>query len=221
MISVDVVRVFTGPDGKGGNLLGVVMDGPSVPDAARQAAAARLKFSETVFVDDPAKGRVAIFTPVTELDFAGHPLVGVADLLAARGYPVDALHPPAGEVPTWAEDGARWIRGRAEWAPPMDIRQLSSPSEVDAQTGFDSGFVVTWAWVDESIGIVRSRVFPVSLGIREDEATGAAAVRLVSELGRPVRIVQGCCSVLRARLGPNGTAEVGGTVSYVERRELD
>ena len=38
----------------------------------RQAVAADLGLSETVFVDDAERGEVRIFTPAVELDFAGH-----------------------------------------------------------------------------------------------------------------------------------------------------
>ena len=47
-------------------------------------------------------------------------------------------------------------------------------------------------------------------GIAEDEATGAAAVRLVSQLGRPLVIRQGTGSLLRARPGPGGGARLRG-----------
>ena len=75
------------------------------------------------------------------------------------------------------------------------------------------GFVDCWAWEDEAAGRVRARVFAPAFGIAEDEATGAAAVRLVSRLGRPITIRQGAGSMLRARPGPDGTAEVGGGVT--------
>ena len=81
--TLHTLRVFLGPDGGGGNPLEVVLDGVAVPPARRQAVAADLGFSETVFVDDPATGALQIFTPTVELPLAGHPLVGTAWLLAA------------------------------------------------------------------------------------------------------------------------------------------
>jgi predicted PhzF superfamily epimerase YddE/YHI9 len=193
----------------------VFLDGAGVPEGRRQAVAADLGFSETVFVDDPAAGRVRIFTPAAELPFAGHPLVGTSWLLARERTAVPVLRPPAGEVPTFLDgDGVTWIRGRAEWAPEMDFRQLDDPGQVDALDGAPDGlgFVDCWAWEDEAAGRVRARVFAPRYGIAEDEATGAAAVRLVSQLGRPLVIRQGAGSLLRARPGPGGTAEVGGEV---------
>ncbi|MEW5535405.1 PhzF family phenazine biosynthesis protein, partial [Streptomyces virginiae] len=57
MNDLDVLRVFCAGDGRYGNLLGVVRDGRTCPDgASRQALAAELGYSETVFVDDPERG---------------------------------------------------------------------------------------------------------------------------------------------------------------------
>jgi predicted PhzF superfamily epimerase YddE/YHI9 len=216
MAELHVLRVFVAPEGTGGNPLGVFLDGPAVPEGRRQEVAADLGFSETVFVDDPAAGAVRIFTPAAELPFAGHPLVGTSWLLARERTAVAVLRPPAGEVPTFTDDdGVTWIRGRAEWAPRMSFRQLDDPRQVDALEGAPDGlgFVDCWAWEDEAAGRVRARVFAPAFGIAEDEATGAAAVRLVSRLGRPVTIRQGAGSLLLARPGPDGTAEVGGQVA--------
>ena len=216
MAELHVLRVFVAPEGTGGNPLGVFLDGPAVPEGRRQEVAADLGFSETVFVDDPAAGAVRIFTPAAELPFAGHPLVGTSWLLARERTTVAMLRPPAGVVPTFTDgDGMTWIRGRAEWAPQMSFRQLADPGQVDALDGAPDGlgFADCWAWEDEAAGQVRARVFAPAFGIAEDEATGAAAVRLVSRLGRPVTIRQGTGSLLRARPGPDGTAEVGGEVA--------
>jgi predicted PhzF superfamily epimerase YddE/YHI9 len=222
MAELHVLRVFVAPEGTGGNPLGVFLNGPAVPTGRRQAVAADLGFSETVFVDDPAAGGVRIFTPAAELPFAGHPLVGTSWLLARERTAVPVLRPPAGEVPTFLDgDGVTWIRGRAEWAPEMDFRQLGDPGQVGALTGAPDGlgFVDCWAWEDEAAGRVRARVFAPRYGIAEDEATGAAAVRLVSQLGRPLVIRQGTGSLLRARPGPGGTAEVGGEVVLDQVRD--
>ncbi|MET0834529.1 MAG: PhzF family phenazine biosynthesis protein [Actinomycetota bacterium] len=222
MAELHVLRVFVAPEGTGGNPLGVFLDGAAVPEGRRQAIATDLGFSETVFVDDSSAGAVRIFTPAAELPFAGHPLVGTSWLLARERTAVAVLRPPAGEVPTFLDtDGVTWIRGRAEWAPEMSLRQLAGPEQVDALDGGPDGldFADCWAWEDEAAGLVRSRVFAPRYGIAEDEATGAAAVRLVSQLGRPVTIRQGAGSLLRARPGPDGTAEVGGEVVLDEARD--
>ena len=215
-----VLRVFTGTDGAGGNPLGVFVDGAAVPEGQRQAVAADLGFSETVFVDDASSGAVRIFTPWLELAFAGHPLVGTAWLLAREGWGGDTLRPPAGNVPTWVEDSTRWIRGRAEWAPPMQLVAMDTPAQVEALPGppGEVGFAYCWAWMDEAAGVVRARAFAPEAGIDEDEATGAAAVRLTTALDRPLTIRQGRASEILSRPGPAGTAEVGGRVVLDARR---
>jgi PhzF family phenazine biosynthesis protein len=58
-----LVRVFCGEDGSGGNPLAVFLEGAQVPEDDRQAVAAELGLSETVFVDDAARGEIRIFTP--------------------------------------------------------------------------------------------------------------------------------------------------------------
>jgi predicted PhzF superfamily epimerase YddE/YHI9 len=222
MTELRVLRVFTGTDGRGGNPLGVILDGPAVPADRRQGVAAALGFSETVFVDDAATGRIAIFTPGAELAFAGHPTVGTGRLLRRLGAGGDVLRPPAGEVPTWDEDGRSWIRARPAWIHPMDRAQLADAAAVEALDGpqAGSGSYYAWAWIDEPAGVLRSRYFVPSLGIGEDEATGAAAVMMGGLLGRPLEIRQGVGSVLHVRPGPDGTVEVGGVVDEVEIREI-
>lgn len=210
-----MMRVFCAPGGAHGNRLAVFTDGGAVAPERRLEAAARIGFSETVFVDDPTEGTVRIFTPGTELPFAGHPLVGAAWLLAREGPPPPVLRPPAGEVPIRVEGDRAWAAGRPEWAPDFAFEQLGSPAEVEALEGAPGGhdLIGAWAWEDEAAGRVRERVFPSRLGIAEDEATGAAAVRLCAALGRPLTIRQGRGSVIEARPAQGGMVEVGGRVA--------
>jgi len=73
----------------GGNQLAVFPDARGLSDRAMQAMARELNFSESTFLFPPADAahtrRVRIFTPRSELPFAGHPTVGTAAVLAARG----------------------------------------------------------------------------------------------------------------------------------------
>ena len=66
---------------------------------------------------------------------------------------------------------------------------------------------------------VRSRVFPVQLGIPEDEATGSAAVRLGALLGREFKIHQGQGSEIAVRPVGDGSIEIGGRVVLDEVRD--
>jgi predicted PhzF superfamily epimerase YddE/YHI9 len=221
MPRVHLLRVFCDESGQGGNPLAVFLDGSDIAASSRQAVAADLGLSETVFVDDPARGEIRIFTPAVEMEFAGHPTVGTAWLLAEERSPVEALWPPAGEVAVRYKAGMAFVAGRPEWAPPFELVELGSPAEVDELAGPPDGhdLIGAWAWVDEEAGIVRSRVFPVRLGIPEDEATGAAAVRLGARVGRAIEIRQGRGSRILARPRGDGYVEVGGRSVLDEVRE--
>lgn len=216
-----VLRVFVNEDGEWGNPLGVFLQGAEVPEAERTRVAAELGFSETVFVDDAAGGRIRIHTPGLELPFAGHPSVGTAWLLAREGLRLEALQPPAGRVGVRVEADAAYVTAQAEWSPRFEYVQLEAPAQVRALDGSPSGpgNAYAWAWIDEAAGTVRARSFVPEAGIAEDEATGSAALALCARLSRPIVVHQGRGSVIRARPLPDGTVEVGGRVALDEVRE--
>jgi trans-2,3-dihydro-3-hydroxyanthranilate isomerase len=73
----------------GGNQLAVVPDARGLTTEQMAAITREFNFSETVFVLPPVDPshtkRVRIFTPGSELPFAGHPTVGAAFVLAKTG----------------------------------------------------------------------------------------------------------------------------------------
>jgi trans-2,3-dihydro-3-hydroxyanthranilate isomerase len=84
-LTYHVLDVFT--DTRfGGNPLAVVLDADGLDPQRMQTVAREFNLSETVFVLTPQNAthtaRVRIFTPASELPFAGHPTVGAAALLA-------------------------------------------------------------------------------------------------------------------------------------------
>jgi predicted PhzF superfamily epimerase YddE/YHI9 len=221
-VTVTVLRVFTDFSGNFGNPLGVV-DASLVEPSERQQIATELGYSETIFVDIPTSGTYTttahIFTPVSQLPFAGHPTVGAAWWLKDRGTPVNTLQVPAGMVQIGHEshpDGDfTVITARAEWAPDFSIYDLDSIDEVLAADPNDYGDDVEhylWAWIDEAEGTIRSRLFAGHLGIPEDEATGAGAVRITEYLSRDLFITQGKGSLLRTHWHPDGWVDVAGRV---------
>lgn len=220
MSRLHLLRVFCGDDRSGGNPLAVFLDGFQVAEDERQAIAADLGLSETVFVDDTARGELRIFTPTVELGFAGHPTVGTAWLLAHERKPVATLRPPAGELAVRYEEERAFVTARPDWAPFFEHEQLGSAEEVEALDGAPGGHdaIEAWAWIDEPVGAVRARVFCERYGIAEDEATGAAAVLLCAQLGRPLDIRQGRGSRILAQ--PAGDRiEIGGRVALDEVRD--
>jgi predicted PhzF superfamily epimerase YddE/YHI9 len=218
--TLHALRVFVNEDNEWGNPLGVFLDGGKVAEGERQAIAAALGFSETVFLDDRAAGSLRIHTPAVELPFAGHPLVGTAWLLAREGTPLDKLNPPAGEVVTRSAEGTTRIAAPAAWAPSFEYRQLGSPADVRALSASAFGIdTYAWSWIDEGAGKIRARSFVPEAGIAEDEATGSAALALSAQLDRAVTIHQGHGSVLVGHPLDNGRVEIGGRVVLDEVRE--
>jgi trans-2,3-dihydro-3-hydroxyanthranilate isomerase len=198
-MQVEVVRVFTrGPDG--GNHLGIVDQ--LLGDGDMQAIAAEVGFSETIFFD-PAESEpaVRIFTPTSELPFAGHPLVGLtwwlgrtgrpttlvtgvgpvsvrsfgdrAEVDAALGQPVsEGAEPPSG-LPPGADCAV------VSMPLPYVVCDLGDPEAVSAvQPG--AGWAHVYVHAMQPDGIVRARFLSSGLGIPEDPATGSAAVALAA-----------------------------------------
>jgi predicted PhzF superfamily epimerase YddE/YHI9 len=223
MAKLHVLRVFTAADGEWGNPLGVFIDGDEVAEERRQAVAAELGFSETVFVEDPERGEMRIFTPGLELPFAGHPTVGTAWLLARERRPVPMLRPPAGEVAVRVDGDLTYIAAQAEWSPPWELIELADAAAVERHAGPppENPLTCYWAWQDEAAGVIRSRCFSLEDGIGEDEATGSAAVMMAAALDRPLTINQGRGSLLHATPLGEGRAEVGGRVYLDELRQFD
>lgn len=230
-LDVTVLRVFTNADGDFGNPLGVV-DASLVEPVDRQRIAAELGYSETIFVNLPESGTntatAHIFTPTVELPFAGHPTVGASWWLKERGTPVNTLQVPAGVVQVAYEqqpDGDfTVISARADWAPDFAIRDLDSIEAVLNADPDDYGDDVqhfAWAWIDQSQGSIRARVFASNLGVPEDEATGAAAVRITEYLSRDVSIMQGRGSEIRTTWSADGWVKVAGRVVHDGIRQLD
>ena len=152
------VDVFPG-SALGGNPVAVVLDAEEVRDDAMQAFARWTNLSETTFVLPPtlpgADYRLRIFTPSSELPFAGHPTLGSAHAWAEHtGSSADRLvqECAVGLVPLRrAEDG--W----AFSAPPL-IRSGPATDEEIASIaeglGIGAWDVLAAEWVDNGPGWV-------------------------------------------------------------------
>ncbi|MFJ8476071.1 PhzF family phenazine biosynthesis protein [Kitasatospora sp. NPDC094011] len=76
-----------------GNPVAVFLDADDLTGEQMQRIAQEMNLSESTFVLSPEQGgdaRIRVFTPVNELPFAGHPLLGTAIALGNRG-PADHL----------------------------------------------------------------------------------------------------------------------------------
>lgn len=95
-----------------GNQLAVFAEAATIPEPLLQPLALEIGFSETVFVYPPEQGgdaRIRIFTPASEIPFAGHPTLG-AGVLLARERELDrvTLETGRGIVPVEVAPGADW-----------------------------------------------------------------------------------------------------------------
>jgi len=84
----------------GGNQLAVFPDATQLPEESLQSITAEFNFSEVTFVfppQNPARtARVRIFTPTSDIDFAGHPIIGtVRGLHLVEGYITPDVFGPA------------------------------------------------------------------------------------------------------------------------------
>ena len=88
MFQYVVYDVFT-DKAFGGNQLAVFPDAREIPEDKLQSITAEFNFSEVTFVyppEDPAHtARIRIFTPTSEVDFAGHPTIGTLIALYDMG----------------------------------------------------------------------------------------------------------------------------------------
>jgi trans-2,3-dihydro-3-hydroxyanthranilate isomerase len=125
-----------------GNPLAVFTDARDLDDLTMQALARELNLSETVFVlparEPDADVRIRIFTPATELQFAGHPTLGSAFVL---GGPLQKivirLETGSGVVPVELQrEGARIVFGWMEQPLPT-WEAFDRAAELRAALGVD------------------------------------------------------------------------------------
>ena len=217
-VDVEVVSVFTNEDGAFGNELGIVESSDS-SRGREQDIATQLGFSETIFIDVMDNGGTAtvrIFTPTVELPFAGHPTVGVSWWLRRNGVAVKHLSVPAGDVGVRFDGDLTWVSAMVGWTPEFEWSQVDSPAALRAldPMAYPTGKHYVYTWLDEAAGRIVSRMFAPEFGIDEDQATGAAAVRLTGRLGRDLDITQGRGSRLYTRRLADARIEVGGTTRF-------
>ena len=153
-IAYETVDVFAAQR-FGGNPLAVIADARELSAAEMQSIATEFNYSESTFVlppQDPANtARVRIFTPTSELPFAGHPNVGTAFVLGRMGAVFgkalgDAMRfeEGAGLVPIALQrrDGA--VDGASFRAPQLfRIEGEVSPATVAACASLETRDVVT------------------------------------------------------------------------------
>lgn len=139
----------------GGNPLAVLPDARGLGDGQMQAIAREFNLSETVFVLPPEDfahaRRLRIFTPASEIPFAGHPTVGSAIVLAALGeIPLTGDLTPivfaeaAGPVPvTIRSEGGRPVFATLQAPQAPEIRPAVELERIAATAGLAPADVAT------------------------------------------------------------------------------
>lgn len=174
-----VVDVFTDTP-LAGNQLAVFTDAREIPEAELQRLARELNFSETTFVFPPDAGghvKMRIFTPSTELPFAGHPTLGTAFVLAGPLQLTEIrIETGRGVVPVRVErEGARITFGWME-QPLPSIEPFDHADELLAALGVESELPVEL--YDNGIQHVY-----IALGSRDDVAALRPDLERVSAIG--------------------------------------
>jgi trans-2,3-dihydro-3-hydroxyanthranilate isomerase len=126
-----------------GNPLAVIASTEQLPAASMQQIAAEMNFSETTFVATAADAdggyAVRIFTPVREIAFTGHPILGTAwvirHYLLQKSVDRVLLNIGLGQIPVdfehdHADDEQCWFT-----APPMSLDAIVEPGSIAPALG--------------------------------------------------------------------------------------
>jgi trans-2,3-dihydro-3-hydroxyanthranilate isomerase len=151
-----------------------------------QALALEFGFSETTFVLPPEEGgtaRIRIFTPASELPFAGHPILGTAWVLAAPlQRAILELETPRGIVIGSSLLVERYENGLLHAFVVVDSREAVAALSPDFGALADLEVMVSC--IAGSGTAWKSRMFAPADGVPEDAATGSAAGPLACHLCR-------------------------------------
>jgi trans-2,3-dihydro-3-hydroxyanthranilate isomerase len=125
-----------------GNQLAVFTDAREIPEDLLQRLAKEMNYSETVFVYTPeadGHARIRIFTPTSELPFAGHPVLGTAFVLAGPlQLPEIRLETGQGVIPIVLErdESGRIVFGRMQQPIPT-VEPFDRQEELFAALGVE------------------------------------------------------------------------------------
>ena len=126
-----------------GNQLAVFTDARELPEHLLQPLAREINFSETVFVLPPegdGHARIRIFTPGSELKFAGHPTIGTAFVLGApMQLGTIVLETGVGPVPVelTRDESGKIVFGRMAQPVPA-VEPFERADELQAALGVES-----------------------------------------------------------------------------------
>ena len=216
-IKVELSRVFTDNNGNFGNTVALIMDeARQLSKLDRQTIATELSYSETVFIDDLATAQINIFNPQKEVPFAGHAVIGAANLITdLLDKPITSLQCNGIEISTRQDKDIQWIQAPSSLLPPWNYEQKVDAAAVEGIALAETNKILhlfVWAWIDEAAGQVRARTFAPDWGIDEDQGNGSGSMGLALMLNRELEIMHGEGSIIYAKPISEKTAQVGGRV---------
>lgn len=153
-LSFYIVDVF-GLKKYSGNQLAVFTDASELEENEMQAIAREINFSETTFITklNPEKKEISvrIFTPGTELPFAGHPTLGTAYIANKVFFSNDlkeiTLNVKAGQIPVKLDGEVSWMKQiQPEFAvqlAPEDVADILGLQVSDIITDYPVEYVST------------------------------------------------------------------------------
>ncbi len=156
-----------------GNQLATVFNAQDLSAEEMQKIARAFNFAESTFVTggDLASGfDVRIFTPQTELPFAGHPTLGTAYLLRKQCSPPPdslVLNLGVGPIPVdFGADGVLWMQQRApEFGEVLDKAQVAEDLSLEL-TDIESGFPVQYVSTGLEFALVPVNSFEALKRVR-------------------------------------------------------
>ena len=216
-IDVTVLRVFTDPDGqfRKSARRGRCRPGrtfrPATPGSPIGLQRNDIRRSS------PAAGattaHATIYTPRTEIPFAGHPTVGASWWLREKRYAdqhaAGAGRHRAGELRRTTSPASAPARNGLPNSPSTTSIRSTPFVAADPADFPDDIAHYLWTWTDRSAGSLRARMFAANLGVPEDEATGSAAMRITDYLSRDLTITQGKGSMIETTWSPEGWVRRG------------
>ena len=126
----------------GGNPLAVVTDARGLTGEQMQQIAAEFNYSESTFVlppDHPENAaQVRMFTPTTEIPFAGHPNVGMGYVLGRAGY---VLGTPIGSILRFEEKAGLVEIRLTGFGDQITAARISAPAPLTLREGPDPQMV--------------------------------------------------------------------------------
>lgn len=125
-----------------GNQLAVFLPDKEIDAAEMQKIAREINFSETTFIMSGLKENggydVKIFSPDSELPFAGHPTIGTAyvikNLLESTEKNKIILNLTVGQVPVVFEDQSAWMtQNQPEFGNEVEIDRITSALQINKE----------------------------------------------------------------------------------------